>query len=89
MDSSLRDVLKKEGIIDATIAVLESEMITSLDIFYSLGDSHFQQILPKLKIGQHVLLLNIWHDVISHSAKHSKVSGWCQFFLRLPNELLF
>ena len=46
-----------------SIAVLESEMIVTKEIFFSLGDSHFQHKLPKLKVGQHALLLNIWQKV--------------------------
>ena len=63
MEGSLHDLLVKSGVNSSTIDVLESEMIVTKEIFFSLGDSHFQHILPKLKVGQHALLLNIWQKV--------------------------
>ena len=63
MEGSLHDLLVKSGVNSSTIDILESEMIVTKEIFFSLGDSHFQHILPKLKVGQLALLLNIWQKV--------------------------
>ena len=63
MEESLHVLLAEFGVNSGTIDVLESEMILTKEIFFSLGDSHFQHILLKLKVGQHALLLNIWQKV--------------------------
>uniref|UniRef100_A0A1X7SIT4 Uncharacterized protein n=1 Tax=Amphimedon queenslandica TaxID=400682 RepID=A0A1X7SIT4_AMPQE len=75
MDPAFLDSLKSAGVAQATIEVLENEMVLTSEIFYSLAESHFQQILPKIKVGQHALLLSIWHDNImsTHTAKYFKV----------------
>ena len=74
MESGFRDVLQRAGVTSATIAILDNEMILTEDIFYSLSETHFQHILPRIKIGQHALLLGMWHEnIMSHSTKHFKV----------------
>ena len=76
MDPSFLDSLQSAGVTPATVEVLENEMVLTSENFYSLAESHFQQIHPKIKIGHHTLLLGIWHDNImsTHSAKNFKVS---------------
>ena len=63
MDKSLFDTLAKAGVTSVTIKVLENEMILTEPIFYSLNEIHFTHILPQLKVGQHVLLLDVWRKV--------------------------
>ena len=57
-------LLKRAGINSSTITVLESEVITSESIFFGLSNTHLEHILPKVKVGQHVLLTKIWNDHI-------------------------
>ena len=52
--------LEKQGITKATVATLEDELVTSWQIFSSLGENHFTKLLPQLKVGQHALLFEIW-----------------------------
>ena len=51
MESAFHDVLQRAGVTSATIDVLENEMVLTEDIFYFLSGTHFQHILPKIKIG--------------------------------------
>ena len=62
MEQSLESLLTRSGISSSTITVLENEMITTESIFFSLSNSHLQHILPKVKVGQHVLLTKIWNN---------------------------
>ncbi|XP_019859118.1 PREDICTED: uncharacterized protein LOC109587313 isoform X1 [Amphimedon queenslandica] len=62
MEPSLESLLKRSGISSSTITVLENEMIISESIFFGLSNSHLQHILPKVKVGQHVLLTKIWNE---------------------------
>ena len=73
MEGSLHDLLVKSGVNSSTIDVLESEIIVTKEIFFSLGDSHFQHILPELKVGQYALLLNIWQESFGFSRLYN---GW-------------
>uniref|UniRef100_A0A1X7V1I8 Integrase catalytic domain-containing protein n=1 Tax=Amphimedon queenslandica TaxID=400682 RepID=A0A1X7V1I8_AMPQE len=75
MDKSLYDTLAKAGVTSDTIKVLENEMIFTEPIFYSLNEVHFKHILPQLKVGQHVLLLDIWRKSASSNASKGDHSG--------------
>ena len=56
MEVSLKNQLLKSGILRDTLGVLEQEYITTADIFQSLNREHLANLLPKMKVGQHVLL---------------------------------
>ena len=56
MEASLKRELASAGITEGTVSVLE-ELILSSTIFYSLHEEHFEMLLPRLKVGQHALLL--------------------------------
>ena len=77
MEESLRVLLAEFGVNSGTIDVLESEMILTKEIFFSLGDSHLQHILPKLKVVQHALLLNIWQVNFGHFGRQNGVLVLC------------
>ena len=48
------------GVSEDTKKVLLDEGIVSKAIFSSLREEHFERLLPRLKVGQHALLLKIW-----------------------------
>ena len=60
MDAGLLSFLKGSGITQETILILEDELILSKEIFMSLKEEHFTKLLPKLKVGQHVCLKQLW-----------------------------
>ena len=62
MDSTLEKFLEDSavGVTEETKKVLVDEGIVSKSIFSSLREEHFERLLPKLKVGQHALLLKIW-----------------------------
>ena len=57
---SLELFLAEEPVSEETKKVLLEEGIVSKTIFLSLREEHFERLLPKLKVGQHALLLKIW-----------------------------
>jgi hypothetical protein len=54
------DTLENEGITRSTINVLDDELINNWTIFNSMGESHFDKLLPLVKVGQHALLFSMW-----------------------------
>ena len=76
MDDTLTSVLRAGRICDDTVKVME-EGVVSLAIFSSLREEHFEKLLPKLRVGQHAMLLRLWdrqnlcnwrcHDVVSEA----------------------
>ncbi len=60
MQDSIIIMLRNVGLTDETISVIKDEMILTIDIFKSLEREHFSQLLPKLKVGQHSLLVQLW-----------------------------
>ena len=62
MDSALEGFLEAyaSGVSEETKKVLLDEGIVSQSIFSSLREEHFERLLPKLKVGQHALLLRTW-----------------------------
>ena len=52
----------EQGVSSGTIIVLEEEDVTGFKIFKSLTSAHFDRLLPKLRIGQHAILLEIWKE---------------------------
>ena len=78
MEGALRRFLKNRGVGNNTLRILEDEEILSMGTFFSLGDKHFSQLLPKLTVGQHALLLHIRHDerdIQPSSSRSSSTSG--------------
>ena len=62
MDASLKNQLKTSGVTDDTLSVLVGEEIKRNHIFYTVREEHFQQLLPKVKVGQHALLLSLHQE---------------------------
>ncbi len=62
MEPSFRRCLDRAGVNDEAISVLEEELVVSSAIFSSLRDEHFEKLIPKLKVGQHALLLKVWES---------------------------
>ena len=77
MDDTLTSVLRAGRISDDTVKVMEEEGVVSLAIFSSLWEEHFEKLLPKLRVGQHAMLLRLWdrqnscnwrgHDMVSEA----------------------
>ncbi len=67
MENSLRDLLKRNGILPATVDVLEEEHILSLHTFHAIKEEHFGILLKQrlVSIGQHILLLEVWEGCTS------------------------
>ena len=60
MDTALKALLASANISEETCSVLEDEGIILLEAFSSLREEHFERLLPKLKVGQHALLMRLW-----------------------------
>ena len=52
--------LAAAGISEAAISVLEEELFLTSVVFGSLREEHFDKLLPKMKVGEHVALLKLW-----------------------------
>ena len=63
METNFKSYLSKAGLSEAVIAVLEEEVVVTFVIFQSLREEHFERLLPRLKVGQHALLLKIWESM--------------------------
>ena len=67
METNFKSYLSKAGLSEAAIAVLEEEVVVTFVIFQSLREEHFERLLPRLKVGQHALLLKMWEEVVLDS----------------------
>ena len=56
MESKFRSFLKASRVGEAAIAVLEEELVLTSVVFGSLREEHFETLLSKLKVGEHLLL---------------------------------
>ena len=63
METNFKSYLSKAGLSEAVIAVLEEEVVVTFVIFQSLREEHFERLLPRLKAGQHALLLKMWESM--------------------------
>ena len=52
--------LAAAGISEAAISVQEEELFLTSVVFGSLREEHFDKLLPKMKVGEHVALLKLW-----------------------------
>ena len=71
MDPGLELLLDEVN--EDTKQVLLEEGITSKLVFSSLREEHFEQMLPKLKVGQHTILLRIW----DRQSNYRSSGVWC------------
>lgn len=55
-----RLVLSGVGLGENTISILADEAVFSMDVFRHLRDEHFEKLLPKLAVGDHAILLQLW-----------------------------
>ena len=62
MERNFLSLLHSAGVSSTTLDVLKDEHILTLDIFVSLEEEHFTALSQKIKIGQHALLLRLWHQ---------------------------
>ena len=60
MDVEFRRVLSGVGLGNATLSVLSDEHVSNMDIFLHLREEHFERLLPKLTVGEHATLLQLW-----------------------------
>ena len=65
MDSDFLQYLDSNNITEGTQQVLREELINTRTLFGSLEKQHFDKLLPKLKVGQHALLLQLWTTELS------------------------
>ena len=65
MEKSLQDLLQSSNISITTIETLKEEQILTLETFLSLERDHFSSLRSRIKIGQHALLLRLWHNKTS------------------------
>ena len=70
MESNFRSYLLASGITESTITVLEEELVLSSALFGSLREEHFEKLLPKLRVGEHAALWQLWESQIT---RHSEV----------------
>ncbi|CAI8030351.1 hypothetical protein GBAR_LOCUS17213 [Geodia barretti] len=60
MEPKFRFVLSTCGITDTSITVLEDVNVSSMTVFVSLREEHFEKLLPRLTVGDHAVLLKLW-----------------------------
>ena len=58
----MENMLRSAGVSEEALQVLGDEEILTMTIFSSLREEHFERLLPKLKVGQHALLLKLWDE---------------------------
>ena len=73
MDVKFLKELEGVNLTEETLDVMMDEMILSKGVFLSLQRDHFMKLLPKLKVGQHAVLLKYWEDERYSKAEQSKV----------------
>ncbi len=66
MDVDFKAEMLNRSFTEETIKVLQAECICSKTIFQSLRREHFSSLLPKLKVGQHAVLLAWWESQASY-----------------------
>ena len=54
------------GIFTPTLGVLEEEKVMSERIFKTLKKEHFERLLPRMSIGQHALVMNVWESMTTN-----------------------
>ena len=59
MEDELIKFLSSAGVVGDTMTVLEEEAVYTKSIFLSLTNDHLMTLLPKMKIGQHALLMSL------------------------------
>ena len=62
MEQDFLASLRGVGITSVTSDILKEEYIFNFDVFASLEEEHFTALRTKIKIGQHALLLRLWHQ---------------------------
>ena len=77
MDDEFKDLLTQEQIEQCTIKVLEEECILTVETFNLLKMQHLDELLPKIRIGQHAKLLQIWESskAVCTSASPTYIAG--------------
>ena len=56
MDPDFRGILSGAGMGDGTMSVLAEECVLTMDVFLCLREEHFEKLLPKLTVGDHVFV---------------------------------
>ena len=75
MEPSFRSYLTAAGVNDSVISVLEDELVVTSVIFSSLRGEHFEKLLPRVKVGQHALLLKVQESYMSREV--GLYLAWC------------
>ena len=65
MDGGLKEKLYTKGITVTTLKVLEEEQILMIEVFKSLRKEHLDQLISKMALGQHAILLKLWITEVS------------------------
>ena len=60
MDPDFRAVLSGAGLGEGALSTLQDEAVFSIHVFQRLREEHFERLLPKLTVGEHAILLQLW-----------------------------
>ena len=69
METNFKSYLQSSGVSEAAIAVLEDELVLNMGVFTSLREEHFENLLPKLKVGEHAALLRVFESSAMRDAE--------------------
>ena len=61
MDPDFHGILSGAGMGDGTMSVLAEECVL---VFLCLREEHFEKLLPKLTVGDHACLLQLWETKV-------------------------
>ena len=68
METTLSSKLCSAGVTEETLGILQDEGVVSWSVFTSLREEHFGKLLPRLKVGQHAVLLKLWDQADASQA---------------------
>ena len=55
-----RKVQSSAGLGEGALSTLQDEAVFSIHVFQRLREEHFERLLPKLTVGEHAILLQLW-----------------------------
>ena len=71
MDKAFYEDLKSRNFSESAVSTLKDECITSKAIFKSLRAEHLSLLMPKMKIGEHCMLLSWWESLCTQVNEYS------------------
>ena len=67
MDPDFCSFLSGAGLGENALSILADEAVVSMDVFQRLREEHFEKLLPKLAVGDHAILLQLWDTKANYS----------------------